>query len=76
MKKHNILIISLVSLVLILIGYFIFLEQNQSKITTKNNTISTGPTATTVSITTAKPALCSNQYYKTKYDTDGKIVIG
>lgn len=50
----------------ILIGYFLFNRQAVSN--DKNIAVTPSPVTT-------KLALCSNEYYQTEYDEDGKIVI-
>jgi len=60
MKTKNLITLSLLILIIGLGSYTIFNKQKKGIIT---------------ETTTTKLALCSNQYYKTKYDTDGKIII-
>ncbi len=61
MKTKKLITLSLLILIIGLGSYTIFNKQKKG--------IITETTATT------KSALCSNEYYKTKYDTDGKIII-
>ena len=61
MKTKNLIIISLLILIVGLGSYAIFNKQKRSIVIETT--------------TTTKLALCSNQYYETEYDEDGKIVI-
>jgi len=64
MKNKKLLIISLLILIIILSSYVIFKKQ-------KGNIV----TNTTITTNTTKLTLCSNEYYNTEYNKDGKIVI-
>jgi len=63
MKTKNLLMFSLLILIIGLGSYMVFNQQ-------KNN-----DTTKTTTTTTTKLALCSNKYYETQYDKDGKIII-
>lgn len=64
MKNKNLIILAVSILIIALVIYTIINKK-------KNNII----VETSSTTTTTKLALCSNEYYKTKYDEDGKIII-
>jgi len=61
MKTKNLIILSSLILIVVLGSYIIFNKQKKS-ITTETTTIT-------------KLALCSNEYFQTEYNKNGKIVI-
>ncbi len=67
MKNKNLLIVSLLVAIIVLGGYIIYIKTKPKNLIV-NNIITT-------TINTTKLALCSNQYYDTEYNKDGKITI-
>lgn len=63
MKTKNLISLSLLILIIVLGSYIIFNKQKKTAITETTTTVTT------------KLALCSNEYYDTEYDEEGKIVV-